>query len=180
MNVMLDIETMGTAPGCAVLSIGAVCFGAIGCGASFYEPICLPSCSAVGLTISAESVNWWMTQSDAARRAAIQPDARSLTDVLTSFSEWFTAHSGEKVWCHGASFHIPILSEAFRACELDLPWKCCNVRDTRTLYDLAGVAPNRAKGIHHHALDDAVNQAEAAIQAYQKLGLWPAPSESKP
>lgn len=180
MNVMIDIETMGTAPGCAVLSIGAVCFGAIGCGASFYEPISLPSCTAAGLTINAESVNWWMMQSDAARRAAIQPDARPLTDVLISFSEWFTTHSGEKVWCHGASFDVPILCEAFRVCELDLPWNYCYVRDTRTLYDLAGVAPDRTKGIHHHALDDAVSQAEAAIEAYQKLGLWPAPSESKP
>jgi 3' exoribonuclease, RNase T-like len=180
MNVMIDIKTMGSAPGSAVLSIGAVCFGAIGCGASFYEPISLSSCTATGLTINADSVSWWMRQSDAARNAAIQPDARSLAEVLTSFSEWFAAHSGEKVWCHGASLDVPILDEAFRVCELDVPWKACNVRDARTLYDLADIAPEHTRRTLYQALDDAVIQANAAIEAYQKLGLWPAPSNGVP
>jgi hypothetical protein len=176
MNVMIDIETMGKVPGSAILSIGAVCFGAIGCGASFYEPISLPSCTAAGLMIHADSVSWWMAQSDAVRSAATQPDARPLADVLNSFSEWFAAHSGEKIWCHAVACDIPILDEAFRACELDSPWKSWNVRDARTLYDLAGFAAERTRGAHHHALDDAVSQANAAIEAYRKLGLWPAPS----
>lgn len=164
-DVMIDIETLGTRPGAAILSIGAVMFGMDGLGESFYAPIDLESCATVGLTINPATVRWWMRQSDEARATAMPPDAAPLRQVLMSFQAWFVSQGAQYPWCHGATFDVPLLDAAYSACRLTPPWRFSAVRDTRTLYDLAGIRVDRHAGTHHHALDDAINQAEAAARA---------------
>jgi len=168
-GVMIDIETMGTTPGSAILSIGAVMFGPSGLGETFYAPIALASCTAAGLTIDPDTVAWWMKQSDAARAAAFRDDAQHLAVVLARFMCWLELMEAEHPWCHGANFDAPLLEAAYRACGMTPPWKFWNVRDTRTLYELAHVKVDRARGVHHTALDDALAQAEAAVVALQRL-----------
>jgi hypothetical protein len=169
VDVMIDIETLGTTPGSAILSIGAVVFGPDGLGDTFYAPILLQSCVAAGLTIDPNTIAWWMQQSDAARAAAFRPDADALAEVLEQFTCWFGLVDAERPWCHGATFDVPLLEVAYKACGLKAPWRFHAVRDTRTLYDLAGVKVNRAQGTHHNALDDAMAQADAAVKALQIL-----------
>jgi hypothetical protein len=169
VDVMIDIETLGTTPGSAILSIGAVMFGPAGLGEEFYAPILLTSCTAAGLRIEPDTVLWWMKQSDAARAAAFCDDAQHLIIVLAEFGDWLMKHGAERPWCHGANFDAPLLDAAYRACGMTPPWKYWNVRDTRTLYELADVKVNRARGNHHNALDDARAQAEAAVVALQHL-----------
>jgi hypothetical protein len=166
-NVMIDIETLGTKPGSAILSIGAVMFGSSGLGDTFYQPVSLQSCTNLGLKIDAHTVAWWMKQSDEARHAAFRDNALSLPVILMRFSEWFVAQNARYPWCHGATFDVPILEAAYEACGMLAPWKFYDVRDTRTLYDLAGVKPDRSQGTHHNALDDARAQAEAAVRSLQ-------------
>lgn len=168
-DVMIDIETLGTTPGSAILSIGAVMFGMDGLGAQFYSPIQLTSCTDVGLTIDPSTVEWWMRQSDEARAAAFPADAMPLGAVLARFREWMLEQSAKHPWCHGATFDVPLLDAAYRACGIPAPWDFWSVRDTRTLYDLAGVKVDRHGGTHHHALDDAINQAKAAVLALRIL-----------
>ena len=38
-DVMVDLETWGTKPGCAIISIGAVSFGPDGLGEEFYTAL---------------------------------------------------------------------------------------------------------------------------------------------
>lgn len=68
---------------------------------------------------------------------------------------------------HGATFDPVILENAYRAVGMKAWWKFSNVRDTRTLFDLANYR-YVAKG-GHDALDDAMNQVKAVQEAYQKL-----------
>lgn len=168
-DVMVDTETAGTTPGSAILSIGAVMFGPAGLGEEFYAPISLASCTAVGLTIDPSTITWWMKQSDAARAAAFRDDAEPLPAVLEQFTVWFNLVEAERPWAQGANFDPPLLEAAYRACGMTPPWKYWAVRDTRTLYELADVKVDRARGTHHHALDDARAQAEAAVVALQRL-----------
>lgn len=168
-DVMIDTETLGTTPGSAILSIGAVMFGPAGLGEEFYAPISLVSCIEAGLTIDPGTVAWWMKQSDAARAAAFRDDAESLQAVLEQFTCWLNLVDAERPWAHGANFDPPLLEAAYRACGMTPPWKFWNARDTRTLYDLAGVRVDRARGTHHNALDDARVQAEAAVIALQRM-----------
>jgi DNA polymerase III epsilon subunit-like protein len=171
MDVMIDIETLGRAAGCAVLSIGACTFDGKGVGERFYETIDLESCAAVGLTMEPATIAWWMQQSDAARSAAMPSSSKHISEVLSRLVTWFAQVNGERVWCHGATFDVPILDAAYKACGLTQPWSFWNARDTRTLYDLAQVSPDRSQGTHHHALDDAIAQARAAVEAFARLGV---------
>lgn len=168
-DTMVDIETLGKKPGAAVLTIGAVMFGAGGLGATFYSPVQLQSCIDVGLTIDPDTVAWWMKQSDEARKAAFCADAPALPVVLMRFTDWFVTQQARYPWCHGATFDVPILDAAYAACGMQAPWKFYDVRDTRTLYHLARVKVDRTNGTHHNALDDAKAQAEAAVKALHVL-----------
>jgi len=179
-DVMLDSETLGTTPGSAILSIGAVMFGPAGLGETFYSAIDLASCTAVGLTIDPATVQWWMRQSDEARAAAFPDDAAPHTQVLLAFQAWVVSQEARYPWCHGAGFDVPLLDAAYKACGLTSPWEFWNVRDTRTLYDVAGVKVDRKAGTHHHALDDAINQAEAASRALRIVHVNKAVSEAHP
>lgn len=179
-DVMIDTETLGTRPGAAILSIGAVMFAPDGLGESFYAPIDLSSCAAAGLAIDPATVLWWMQQSDEARAAAFPVDAAPLQQVLLAFQAWFVAQEARYPWCHGATFDVPLLDAAYKACGLTSPWEFWNVRDTRTLYDVAGVKVDRKTGTHHHALDDAINQAEAAARALRILHVNKSISEAQP
>lgn len=174
-HCMTDIETLGTKPGSIILSIGAVAFGRHGLAAEFYTPILETSCRHHGLTADESTLNWWAQQSQEARDAAFNdPAAVALDYALQRFHEWYTDQQFKRVWCHGATFDVPLLEAAYRAIGQTPPWAYNEARCTRTLYDLAGISPDRSKGVHHNALNDAKVQADAAVAAINKLGgkLW--------
>lgn len=163
-DLMIDLETMGTAPGCALVSIGAVRFDREGgpLGPDFYRVINLDSCAAVGLGTDMSTIRWWM------RHAEAWPDplrAVPLPVALVDLQR-FIGEDKPCVWSHGAGFDLPILAAAYRACKLPLPWSYRAPRDTRTLFDLAGVEYRTEA---HHALEDARAQARAVQEALGKL-----------
>lgn len=172
-HIMVDLETMGTQPGRAIVSIGAVAFcphsGSIS-KKTFYTAVSLKSCTAIGMKIEPDTLMWWLKQSDAAR-LAIANGGKSINVAIGNFTNWFDAHNAEFLWGHGSVFDEPILRAAYRMCGRTEPWKFYNVRDTRTIFDISGVSPNRSVGTHHNALDDARAQAVAVIEAYRKLGV---------
>jgi hypothetical protein len=170
---MVDLETFGSTPGSVVVSIGAVGFDPVGgqLGEGFYALIDPASCAAAGLTLDPATVSWWLRQSDAARSALTGGGDVSLRCALEAFAGWWRRHGFTCFWGHGANFDEPLLGAAYRACGLRTPWKYSASRCTRTLFDLAGVQPDRAEGVHHNALDDARAQAIAAMAAFHKLGL---------
>jgi hypothetical protein len=174
---MLDLETLGTKPGCAIVSIGACVFDMDGVHDRFYRPINVTKKFGLRpLALDAGTVVWWMGQSAEARAVFADPARISTYDAIVDFKNWWimqaplNLHDGEFLWCHGATFDAPILEAVYNAIDDVPPFKFYNVRDTRTLYALAAVSPDRAKGTHHNALDDAVAQAEAVIKSCQELG----------
>lgn len=164
-HLMLDLETLGTKPGCVIVSIGACFFSQSGIEEKYYQPIDIRDSS---MKIDAGTVAWWMGQSEAARAVFSDPSATGIIPALTGFSAF--VEQDILLWGHGASFDGPILQAAYEHCGMTAPFKFYNFRDTRTLYDIAQVFPEREKGTHHNALDDAIAQAEAVIKAYEALG----------
>lgn len=173
MDVMVDLETMGTRPGSAIASIGAVAFdpvaGVIG-EASFYRTISLASCQQAGLVIDGDTVGWWLQRGDEAR-AALLAGAAPLAGVLQHFAAWWRMSKGGVIWGHGGNFDEPMLSAAYEAVGHIRPWHYADGRCTRTIFAAAKVTPDRAQGVHHNALDDARAQAVAVCRAYDALGL---------
>lgn len=171
VHVMTDTETWGKRPGCAIRSIGAVVFGPHNglLGATFYVNITDQSCLDVGLHHDPETVKWWEDQGEEAK-AAFKDDQVPLPEALKMFTNFFRTVGGRVHWAHGPDFDLVIMAEAYRVCGMEPPWKFWDGHSTRTLYMVAGVRPDRSKGVHHHALNDAIVQAEAVIRGYQALG----------
>ncbi len=171
-NVMVDLETMGSSPGCAIVSIGAVEFdpasGAL--GKEFYAVTSLKSSLAIGLTVSADTIMWWLNQSREAR-AAIALNPTHICDAMVSFGLYLNPEA--KLWSHGASFDLPVLKAAYDICNFSVPWKFRNERDTRTVFDVTDSKMiSQEGGTAHHALADAKNQALSIIQALKRPNIY--------
>lgn len=195
LDIMLDLETMGTAPGSAITQIGAVGFDPTSgtLGPAFYARISLKSCVGRGLTMDPDTVLWWMGQSDAARAEFAKP-AVDIGDGLDMFSAWLNdgnPHEKVRVWGNGAAFDNALLTDAYRRIHGEVPWRFWNDRCYRTLKsefksipmpDERTLADYQAMGLHltpgftmdfeptaHNALWDAVRQADHCIQILRSL-----------
>lgn len=174
-HVMIDLETLGTRPGSMIVSIGACVFDLdTGIGSTFYEIIDASS-GAKGfnpLVIDGNAIKWWMQQSEEARSIFNDPRARHINEVLLHFDRWLNEDAHAKfVWGHGASFDPVLLDAAFYSRDLKTPWSHKTIRDTRTVFELAQVSSEDfAAGVKHNALDDAIAQAHAVIEAHKRLG----------
>jgi hypothetical protein len=173
MDVMLDLETLGTTPGCVILSIGAVAFDSTTVLATFEAHLDARSCQRAGLTIDADTVMWWLGREEAARAALIHGPAIPLHDALAQFTLWLNA--GERtirLWSKGPSFDAAVLGAAYRAAGLVVPWDFRQERCVRTILDLTGVdgGDHREMGEpRHQALADALAQTRAVQEALRRI-----------
>lgn len=172
-DVVLDLETLGTAPGSVILSIGAVMVDERDTELTpahprFHQHIRVQDSVAAGLTMDPSTVLWWLGQSIEAREAlrAGQVGAESLPSVLEGFGAWVRNNADTRsvrVWGNGSDFDNTLLTEAYRAAAVPVPWKFWNNRCLRTLMaehpEVARVKPALA----HDALSDAEAQAATLI-----------------
>lgn len=222
IDIMLDLESWGTDPGCDIRSIGACVFdpvaGTVCDNASTYSVMSddptgktdgsfyLATSNPKGtwgrgkhrsrffqsdrafkrkypLTRDPRTVQWWSEQSSEAQGAFADPV--DLKDALERFAHWlcnfypdgvFDAQrdgGALRLWSHGAATDGPWLAAAYRACGLPVPWHYRAPRDTRTIFDAAGIDDHSAwmaqfpgpLGIPHHSLDDSIGQARAVCGA---------------
>lgn len=161
---MLDLETLGTKPGSVILSIGAVKFNRKEVLPGWFHFHVSPADSRYhGLQIEGDTVLWWLTQSDEARKAITESKKYSLPYVLNEFTKWLE-HDCLEIWGNGANFDNALLSAAYDACGLERPWKFWNDRCYRTVKALHPDLPlAKRTGTHHNAVDDARSQAEHLI-----------------
>ena len=172
-HLSIDIETLGTSSHSVILSIGAIEFDKDGIGESFEINIDSESCTDAGLVIDSRTVMWWLGQSQEARNLLANAKKVPLMKALNEFQQAFN-WKNKVVWCNGASFDFPILSNAFLAVGKNAPWAYYNQRDFRTLknmvsrddFDKLKVAPMVA----HSALADAAAQALTTINIFNHFG----------
>jgi hypothetical protein len=179
LDIMIDLETLGTTADAVIVSIGAVAFnldaGTVLQGderASFY--VVLDTETQPRRHISADTLAWWMRQSDAARavfdRANLVQNHFPARTALGALNDWVrqvvlqanAQHKDLHVWSNGADFDLPMLAHACRTFNVPLPWFPYAGRCYRTYKNLPGARKFviRHDGVHHNALDDAINQAQ--------------------
>lgn len=164
MEIMLDLETMGTSPNSPIIAIGAVSFSK-NIESEFYCQVNLDSCVKVGMEIDSSTVIWWLKQSESARKKFFDNDkAENLADALKAFTLWLGEQSVSGVWGCGANFDNVIIANAYEACGLTRPWPFWLDKCYRTVRDLRPEVNFVRKGDHHNALDDARSQAEHLIK----------------
>jgi hypothetical protein len=172
-HIMVDIESLGTRPGCVVLAAAFVRFSD---GAHTTLNLSIPDQQALGLEIDPATATWWQTQEQqhpgAWAAATSNPvPLRAALDHISAWLNWAEPDIFQRmIWCHGATFDAPILGEVFRKAGMEPPWKFWNIQCTRTLYNLAGVDPKAfAVPPPHVALNDAIGQTNAANAALAVL-----------
>ena len=167
---MLDLETMGTNPSAAIIAIGAIAFdletGQL--GRTFLQAVDLGNSMLNGGIVDANTVEWWMKQSDDAKRVFFDEERRGIYDSLMSFFSFLaistTCKDGDvKMWGNGSDFDNVILRNAYERCGIKPHWKFRNNRCYRTVKNLFPDIPFVCGGIAHNALDDARNQAKHLI-----------------
>lgn len=179
LEIMLDLETMGTGPDAAIIAIGAVAFD-LDKGEllpyEFYHVVDLGSSVDEGGVIDASTVMWWLKQSDEARSAFYGPRDFHIRTSLDNFAAWCNSLCGvgrgclAGVWGNGATFDNVILSQAYKRAVVERPWPYRADRCYRTIVALHPEIPFERVGVYHNALDDAKSQALHLIKILKKRG----------
>jgi len=178
VHVMIDIETMSTAPNAAILAIGAVTFtvdGGVDATTAREWLVDLGDSVAHGGQLDADTVLWWTQQSERARRGLVATRQLREHAALEGLAWMLSCLPGKpSIWANGTDFDLTILRSALHRHGMRDLWAFWQQRDLRTLRKLMThvPAPARAEDDKHGALRDAVHQAEHAVLLLRALPDW--------
>lgn len=177
-DIMVDIETLGTGSNSVIVSISAVTFdfltGKI--GKQFEVGINILEQALDGGIIDNSTLQWWSTQSKAAKKALTHIEPMTVEDALTSFNLWIeeavtVEPKDVKLWGNGSNFDNVLIRNLYRRSDVDfvLPYWCDN--DVRTLVTLANINTKDYKftGTKHNGIDDCKHQVKYCVDAYKAL-----------
>lgn len=173
-DIMVDIETLSTEPNAVILTVSAVKFNMKDDKNldTFYYRIDRESCEKLGMHVDENTIKWWKNQKEEVRLEAFEEKNRfGIKFVLMKLAEF--VRDANCLWSHSPNFDYVILESAYKKCSINVPWKFWQLRDTRTVYDLADVnlkefsKPTES----HNALYDCFNQIKALKQSYKNLKL---------
>lgn len=175
-DIMIDMETLDTNPYCVILTIGAVLFDPRGNGVLSkleLKPTIEDQIEIYDRTINEATLIWWSEQNKQALDEAFSEDGRlpfkECMEKLYKFC-W----NRRAVWSNGASFDIVIAECSFKQALVEkpnpIPWPLWAIRDTRTLFEIAGVSLKDGGHVtSHKAVEDAERQAIVVQEGYKKL-----------
>lgn len=175
-HAVIDLETLGKRDDAVVLSIGLsmVTFnrdiGGFKVDGTAYFDLTgtVFEQLRMGRTIDQDTVAWWSDQARDKAAAALKSSVTSLGshgDMLASELNTNSHAMPIMLWGYSSGFDCNKLVSLFPK----LPIKFWNHRCLRTLYDALGLKIIRVGNIHHHAGDDANDQAHAVADALQIL-----------
>lgn len=173
MDLMLDLETLGTRPGCVILTIGAVLFDPYSLkepGPGIYMRVDADEQIAQGREVQEDTLQWWMNQADDIREEALGESGR--VSVEQMYRELNKICVGvQNIWAQGPVFDIAILENIYRQYGWPTPWQFWQISDSRTLFKTHGDPRVKGREGHHNALADCVYQAQGVQQIYKNLGI---------
>jgi exodeoxyribonuclease VIII len=183
-HFMLDIETLGLKSGCQILTIACARFNPSSSSPyllSFYKRIDLNDYVNYNYSVDENTKKWWEQQSADVRYEAFEKEPRTtVRKTFLEFNKFIRESTKEReriyMWSHGKEFDIPMVERYLTDLGLPVFWKFWDTRDTRTVYDLAGV---NLKSIEktldssqkHNAEYDVKLQILGIQEAFKKLGL---------
>lgn len=177
IGVSIDLETLGTRPYSAMIAVGARAFNPterVLIDGPFEMALSLKDLTRLGARIDADTVLWWMQQSQEAR-SKLQPGAGVTLDyLLSAFGQWLTAVGWDKqstVWGNGSGFDVNLMENLYELHGSEPPWRFWQARDVRTAVQLGGVNKKDVPrdGTHHSAADDATYQAQLVLLAMEAI-----------
>lgn len=182
IDIIIDLETLGTRPGCIILEIGACAIdgrtGEITANFSrrldevfwrWVEPLNDDMNKTIDWWHGPETVETYYRLLKRHREGLCPLKPRDPKVALAAFASWFQGKTGNgpgrevRIWANGPSFDIAILQAAYDRYGVDRPWTCWQERCVRTALELAnyerGSVPWVERGPRHRALNDARHEA---------------------
>lgn len=157
LNFMLDLETYGINPGCAIAEIGIVCFDHEKILRKKQLTLSLKDQLKAGLKIEEKCLREFIFEQKNKFSYLGTMPFKDAVMHLRAFVHQNFPNPPIKIWSHGAGFDLPILKYAIEAFDSKPIWHGKEERCTRTVFELF---PDFVRRVNHHqALDDAENQA---------------------
>ena len=159
-HICIDLETLSTRSNAVIVTIAAVKFNFLG---DTVEKFCINvnprEGKLLGLHISKETLDWWRLQRPEATKAWMTSQV-GLGDALDQLDAFCGPSKHTMYYSQGINFDFPILESSYEVLERQSPWKFWNLRDTRTIYWLAGLDTKTEPriGTYHNAIDDCLTQ----------------------
>ncbi|MGF0347650.1 3'-5' exonuclease [Rhodococcus sp. IEGM1300] len=182
VDIMVDIETLGTEPGSTIFQIAAAAFDITnGDIVSEFDKVADIYCRD-DLKIMGGTLKFWLND-NRETYFKLQERASGCPHVMVAdFWRWLTAFTDQEdadvyLWGNGILFDNLFLKKAFQEEGLDYPISFRNDRDVRTLREMAemkagltGVPFSYEKvGTAHDALDDVRSQINMVVAAFNSL-----------
>jgi len=173
-HAMIDLETLGTTPDCAVLTIGGVKFDPNLIHKptqEFYYRFEVNEQLDKGRTTLESTLEWWGKQDEEVREEALGDGNRTpVIEVLQALNKWCVGI--DAVWCQGPAFDICILENLYRQYDHHIPWAFWKIKDSRTLFGIMPKDPRKEFDFAaHNALEDCKVQAICVQHTIKELGL---------
>ena len=179
-QVMVDIECLARGTNPVIVSIAAVKFctqiGKI--GPTFHRFVNLQSCLDHGMVIDADTLNWWLKQSPEVQKELTSKGRVSIREALLGLDVFMAGHwlnptkpeRTKVIWGYPARYDLPILENAFRKCNLGIPWDFGNptgmetmcASTLRKLYPTCEM-PRIGGLIPHNPVDDCILQIHKVL-----------------
>lgn len=174
MDVMLDIETMGFRPECVVLTFGAIKFDPYNPGlephTGFYQRLNVDEQLALGRTVDDSTMEWWSQQAESVREEAFADEDRvSLVEFAKELNKYMVGV--DNIWAQGPTFDFVIIENLFRMIDVPVNWQFWQIRDSRTLFQVAGDPRKADRAEAHNALADCYYQAKGVQDVFKQLGV---------
>lgn len=180
MHLMIDLETLGTETRSVILSAGYCVFDP-----ALYDPkdpkailnsghvfLDVEAQLYLRRTVSWNTIEWWMGQSEEARSQFFDELRRyDPSELFVILEALFGQYSFEGVWAHGSTFDITMLQTLAEDLDVKVPWDFRIIRDTRTLFATADAGTPHKPTVKHNAMEDAIAQALNVCHCFYHWGM---------
>lgn len=182
-DLMIDIETTGREPGCAIIQIAAVPFN-MNTGEISTHTFCMSINldhqlkSGKGFTYCKNTYKWWMKENPQLFKQLAQSNNK-YNQVGAEFQKWFNKLENSKnirVWGNSNRFDIGIIHGWYKKAigfRFEPFWNTWLERDVRTLAALDDNIKRSTKfvGTKHNAIDDCKHQIKYCREIMKKYKL---------
>lgn len=183
LDLMLDIETLGTDSDTTLIQLACVAFdirtGSI--VSEFNEFIDIGQTK--DLKVTGSTIKWWLKTDSTLFKSLIERGSLSEREVFARFHNWMKGLQETYslyAWGNGLLFDLAIIKTKLTQYGFSYPISFKTERDVRTIVDLycakKGITEKQFKDIHksndlvvHNGLDDCKFQIRFVVEAYKDL-----------
>ena len=187
LDIMVDLETLGTDPDAVVIQLSGVVYDRkTGKTMEEFDEFISPkSALDAKLTISASAMKWWFQQDQRVFKKIILgavSKGKDITEVLNHFNNFLedvkTKYKTNSIhlWGNGTMSDNVWIDNCYRNTNVKNPFKYFEHKDVRTLVQLGEDILGRDcrddikfEGLEHDALADCYHQIKFCVKIYKEI-----------